>query len=187
MEGAFEARKWGWRQTKEGIVVSFLVHPNDINAVLAIAPLGTIYAIGFREMPDGDTSGAGESRQASLSPDTRWGNPAQPSVSHEPTGRDIADTPTAVPPPEAEGQGRDIPRRPFHELPPTTQAVLACQDDRFIRWGACGNEEICIRWVRRMCGVKSRSELNTNHNAAFIWRALYARYRRETGLEAEPR
>jgi hypothetical protein len=107
------------------------------------------------------------------------------------TGRDTADAPSADPTPEAEGQGRDKPRRPFHELPPSTQAVLACQDERFIRWCARGsdrgNEQLVTEWVRMYCGVKSRSELNTNSNAAERWAILYARYRRETGLEAEPR
>ena len=41
----FEAKKHAYRQTQDGIVVSFVVHPNDMAADLAIAPLGTHYVV----------------------------------------------------------------------------------------------------------------------------------------------
>lgn len=41
----FEAKKHAYRQTQDGIVVSFVVHPNDMSADLAIAPLGTHYVV----------------------------------------------------------------------------------------------------------------------------------------------
>lgn len=52
MTGQFEAKKHGWRQTQDGIVVSFVIHPHDINAALAVAPLGTRYGIAFAQMGD---------------------------------------------------------------------------------------------------------------------------------------
>lgn len=52
MTGQFEAKKHGWRQTQDGIVVSFVIHPDDINAALAVAPLGTRYGIAFVQMGD---------------------------------------------------------------------------------------------------------------------------------------
>lgn len=172
-EGAFEARKWGWRQTKEGIIVSFLIHPNDINADLAVAPLGTIYAIGFREMPDGDVS------------------------NQETAGRDGALPPPASPD-SAEAQGRDKPRRAFHTLRRSQQAGMLCADERFQDWadqhlpylgGGCGipAAERTAQQVRVRCGVKSRAELDTDAKAARHWDTVVSRFRADTGQMAEER
>lgn len=49
----FEAKKHGYRQTKDGVVVSFVLHPNDVDAALAAAPLGTMYALGIVEVEAG--------------------------------------------------------------------------------------------------------------------------------------
>ena len=159
-EGAFEARKWGWRQTKEGIVVSFLVHPNDINAALAIAPLGTIYAIGFREMPEGDQS----------------------------TGRDTA-PPSPITTPEAGPEDRERagkPKRHFSELSRAQQAGIACNDERFQVWacGLRGNVGMTADFVRNECRVGSRADFDVSPRAKAAWDSLYIRYMQETGQMA---
>lgn len=51
-----EARKASYRQSKEGLVVSFVIHPSDMPDALAVAPLGQRYmlalaAIGDDEQP----------------------------------------------------------------------------------------------------------------------------------------
>lgn len=51
-----EAVKVSYRQTKDGMVVSFAIHPNDMPSELALAPVGTrvvlaIAAIGDDEQP----------------------------------------------------------------------------------------------------------------------------------------
>ena len=48
----FEAKKHAYRQTQDGIVISFVVHPNDVAAALATAPLGTRYMVAFAEIGD---------------------------------------------------------------------------------------------------------------------------------------
>jgi hypothetical protein len=48
----FEGRKWAYRQTKEGTVISFLVHPNDISPELATAPLGARLMVAFAAIGD---------------------------------------------------------------------------------------------------------------------------------------
>lgn len=50
--GYFEARKHAIRQTADGWVVSFIIHPNDITPEFATAPLGTRYMVGFAEISD---------------------------------------------------------------------------------------------------------------------------------------
>jgi hypothetical protein len=47
-----EARKVAYRQTKDGLVVSFVVHPNDMPDELATAPLGTRYMLALAEIGD---------------------------------------------------------------------------------------------------------------------------------------
>lgn len=50
--GNFEAKLHAFRRTQEGVVVSYVVHPNDVSAALATAPLGTRYMIGFAQIGD---------------------------------------------------------------------------------------------------------------------------------------
>ena len=47
-----EAKKHAYRQTQDGVVVSFVVQPNDIDPALAAAPLGTRYTLALVEMND---------------------------------------------------------------------------------------------------------------------------------------
>lgn len=47
-----EARKVAYRQSREGLVVSFVIHPNDMPDALAVAPLGTRYMLGLCEIGD---------------------------------------------------------------------------------------------------------------------------------------
>lgn len=51
-KGHFEAKKHAFRQTQEGVVISFVVHPNDVTAAIAMAPLGTRFMVGFAEIGD---------------------------------------------------------------------------------------------------------------------------------------
>jgi hypothetical protein len=50
-----EARKWSYRQTKEGVVISFLLHPNELPDGLALAPLGTRFMLAVCEISDQET------------------------------------------------------------------------------------------------------------------------------------
>lgn len=52
MTAHFEGRKWAYRQTKEGTVISFLVHPNDISPEIAAAPLGLRCMVAFAAIGD---------------------------------------------------------------------------------------------------------------------------------------
>jgi hypothetical protein len=50
--GHFEAKKHAYRQCQDGIVISFVVHPNDLSAEVATAPLGTRYMVAFAQIGD---------------------------------------------------------------------------------------------------------------------------------------
>ena len=45
-----EVKKHAYRQTQDGIVLSLVLHPNDVPSALAVAPLGTRYAMALVEI-----------------------------------------------------------------------------------------------------------------------------------------
>jgi hypothetical protein len=47
-----EVKKLAYRQSKEGIVVSFLVHPQEVPDALAVAPLGQRYMLALAQIGD---------------------------------------------------------------------------------------------------------------------------------------
>lgn len=49
-----EAKKHGYRQTQDGVVVSFVLHPQEIPDALATAALGTRYMLAMVEIGDND-------------------------------------------------------------------------------------------------------------------------------------
>ncbi len=57
MQGDFpqiECKKHAYRQTQDGVVISFVVHPNDVTPDLASAPLGTRYTMLLLELTDNE-------------------------------------------------------------------------------------------------------------------------------------
>ena len=53
MTDAIEVRKIGYRQSaKDGLVITFAVHPNDMSPALAGAPIGTRYMAALVEIGD---------------------------------------------------------------------------------------------------------------------------------------
>ena len=52
MTNPLEVVKHAYRQTQDGIVLSLVLHPNDVPSELAIAPLGTRYAMALVEITD---------------------------------------------------------------------------------------------------------------------------------------
>lgn len=47
-----EAKKHGYRQTQDGIVISFVLHPEEVPDDLALAALGTRYMLAFARIGD---------------------------------------------------------------------------------------------------------------------------------------
>jgi hypothetical protein len=47
-----EMVKYAYRQTKDGVVVSFVVHPNDVPAELSAAHIGSRYMVALVELGD---------------------------------------------------------------------------------------------------------------------------------------
>lgn len=193
----FEAKKHSYRQTQDGIVIAFTVHPNDVSAALAMAPLGTRFMVAAAEITDSEEPASGPG--ASLSGPVRHEVPAVAPQS----GEETAATPSpqvagglaraASLPPERRSEiateaanarwNKDKPTRHWDTLPPATQAGIRCGEERFweflaetvsASWEAHGHDAAGV--VRWLCDVTSRSELNSNRPAAFRWRALEEEY-----------
>lgn len=58
-----EARKWSYRQTKEGVVVAFLLHPNEVPNSLALADLGSRYMLALVEIGDDEQPKAAPAKE----------------------------------------------------------------------------------------------------------------------------
>lgn len=73
-------------------------------------------------------------------------------------------------------------RMNWRDMPPAAQAGIRCDEQRFhdflaVEYGYTGiTSEHAAETVRGICGVKSRSELSSNHKARVIWHQLDAQY-----------
>lgn len=95
------------------------------------------------------------------------------------------------------------PERKWDDIPPSQQAGIACERDDFRRWVQRDapikrwNQERAVdhpwwgksvavdaaeaaQYIRWYCGVSSRSELDTNPEAAARWRDLYGKFQADT-------
>lgn len=50
-----EAKKYAFRQNRDGVVLSFVLHPNDLPASIATAAIGTRYVLALVELNDDET------------------------------------------------------------------------------------------------------------------------------------
>ena len=62
-----EAKKHGYRQTQDGIVVSFVLHPNEVPDDLALAALGTRYMLALVRIGDDETPQPPEAKRPARS------------------------------------------------------------------------------------------------------------------------
>lgn len=152
---AFECKKDSLRQTQAGTwKVAFTVI--DMDERLTRAMPGTRYQAVLVEVGDDELPVQ---------------QPAKESKS----------TPPTTPQP-----GLDKPRagakRDWHDLSPQQQAGIRCEEAAFIVFleekcePALADGFTAANAVRSICGVKSRSELGTNHKARMLWHALDSEY-----------
>lgn len=164
----FEAKKHAYRQTQDGVVVSFVVHPNDLNAGFAVAPLGTRYMVALAMIGDD-------------------GEPISPgSVQEEPRTTQG----------DAVGSGNlnaPGPGETRKEYTLANRVGMTCAEPAFQEWlsqrhnGAVVNKDTVGPLVRRICGVETRADILPGTPAATKWHALALDYEQATGRMAEPR
>lgn len=141
-----EARKVSYRQTKDGLVVSFVIHPSDMPDTLAVAPLGQRYMLAL----------------AAIGDDERPIEPPSPPLAERP-GVETVSSPTA------RARAAQFAKERYQEAPPMVQArmrsgILA-SDPRFQQFvasdtGGIATEEHAALYIReRCCNGGSRHQI----------------------------
>ena len=172
---SFEAKRYAFRQSKDGIIVSFVVHPNDLTPELASAPLGTRYVVALAEI--------GDDEQPKAEPDVEARRTLVREFNTAPSERIVRYTDGVLlePTPKAKSDGEKA----------VTRAVMLCKDPEFQAWGGRDrwtNDEAGARaMILQMCGIQSRSELKDNVDARMKLYRLITRFESETGRMAEKR
>ena len=153
-----EAKKDGLRQTQDGLwKLTLAVHPNDDLAWLLNAPIGQRLGLTVAALKDEIAESSSQGQPSS-------GDAVSPTVS-----------------------SANLPKRKWEEMPLSQRAALRCHDVAFIDWLRAQDSEHAADMVRRRCAVHSRSELDTNPEAAAKWFQLDARFLTETGRQPERR
>ena|SRR6185503_3475236 len=150
----FEAKLHGFRRTQDGVVVSYVVHPNDVSTELATAALGTRYMVAVAEI--GDDERPKESALLST-----------------------ADKAPEDVPPSSSG----ATKRKFSELPCSQQAGMRCGEQTFWEFlndkyplacsGVAGDAAAALRLV---CDVESRTWFDTYPGKSDKWRMVEKQY-----------
>lgn len=166
-----EAVKLSYRQTKDGLVVSFAIHPNDMPDDLATAALGTRYMLALAKIGDDEKPVAG----------------SQPTISDKPG--DLGQAPPAA-----------KARQRWDEMIPSKRAAILCGDPIFQEWitirnrnryDPTENEDVrktdAATYLRRECGIHSRSELDRDDQALGKYATLETSYLVSVGRIAGPR
>lgn len=153
-----EVRKIAYRQTKDGVVVSFVLHPNEVPSELANAHLGTRYMIALVEIGDDDQPKGGDRTEA---------------------GR-ISEQLDTAPRQETKTGGA----RSWDSMSAAQQAGILCADKAFQKfitekngWAWQPNDEQAAQYIRDYCDVQSRSNIDTTPGRRVLWDNLVAGFR----------
>jgi hypothetical protein len=157
-----EMVKYAYRQTRDGIVVSFVVHPNDIPAALSTSHIGSRYVAVLVQIGD-------DEKPIPLEPAKEK---AKPEVSPKPS--------------LANGKPSEKARRDWRDVQPAAQAGIRCGEPIF--WAFINENyssgpsnkvtdaETAAEAVRVICDVHSRVGFGTDHRKRILWHQLDTEY-----------
>lgn len=183
MTEAIEAVKCALRQSDKGMIVSFVVHPNDDASHLLSMPIGQRVMLAVQPFIESGAETAALHRPAAS-------GPTLPAKSACPTSPTPSGLPPPLPPAAPEGRQQspgsgdareapptfimthdDVlpkrPRTPFHQKPLSQQAAILCRDVAFQLWASAHLEgdpvrepKSCEIWLKRKLGIVSFTELD---------------------------
>jgi hypothetical protein len=154
-----EMKKVAYRQTKDGIVISFVLHPQEVPAELSTSHIGARYIAALVEIGD----------------DEMPINPAEKEIipTHPAPARLQSDSPSA---------GAKQAKREWRDVQPAAQSGIRCNEPTFCaflnetrQYRITGADE-AAQAVREICGVNSRVEFSTKHAARTMWHQLDTEY-----------
>jgi hypothetical protein len=160
-----EARKIGYRQSKEGMVVSFAIHPDEMPDSLAVACLGARYMLALVEIGDDE-------------------EPVTHAASEMPRETRVEKAPSDARIDTNNSAARERFRALGKPEQMVTKCAMLCGTAQFRLWlhnttldgDFFDTEEEAAIEVRYRCGIKSRSELASNDRAAAIWQQMVTDY-----------
>ena len=148
----FEAVKYALRQSKDGVVVSLVIHPSDVDNELMSLPIGSRIAVGWVAIADDETPVERTSSE-----------PIKITTMKE--RKRFAELPASQ---QAAMLCSDARFQKFLELE---------HRNMFPDWFVVGNPADCAAHiVRKLCGVKSRADIPSNPAALERWQTLESRY-----------
>lgn len=159
--GHFEAKKHAYRQTQDGVVVSFVVHPHELDAGFAVAPLGTRYMVAFAQIGDDE----------------------QPVAEKKPEQKERLKFDEMPLSQQCALVCRDLGFQAWLQKKHQGDFNALVQKNH----GVVNVEAWAANIIRATCVVASRSELDTDPKAAALWATVHTRFLTETGRMAEPR
>lgn len=153
-----EAKKHGYRQTADGIVISFVLHPEEVPDDLALATLGTRYMLAFARIGDDEEP---------VPPQQKPARPGKPFHTL----------------PRSQQAGILCNDKTFQAW--ASKKGLQCGSK--IGWDYSPDPTGARRFVLNYCDISSRRELDAAAGFAVKWDALLTRFENETGRAAEAR
>jgi hypothetical protein len=144
----FEGVKHAYRQTKDGVVISFVVHPHDVPKGLADAPLGSRYIVALVQV--GDDEQPVPAKETAATPEVAHDKPPSPAMRMD--WRELQ--------PAAQAGIR------------CNEPIFWFFLRQEQQYPDVKDPETAAVAVRHICRVSTRAELGTNHKARMIWHQL---------------
>jgi hypothetical protein len=152
-----EAVKVSYRQNKDGMVVSFAIHPSDLPPELALAPVGTRVLLAVAEIVEGKAE------------------PEPEFVPH----------PVPIIPPRPKDPAKSARARETYAMQgeperAVTRSAMRVKNPAFQKFLGCETEEDADRLLKGRLGIKSKREIATNPRVFGDFIALEGSFEVET-------
>lgn len=145
----FEAVKYAYRQSKDGIVVSFVVHPSDVPAGLATAPLGSRYIAVLVQVGDDE-------------------KPVKQSAEAQPERKDSVSTARAT----SNWREKPVSSQVAIRVSQSSFALFL-REEHPDEWHETTDAEECIKLI---LGVTRKRDIQHNHRALVLWKQIEDQY-----------
>ena len=166
-----EAKKISYRQSRDGLVVSFVIHPSDMPDELALAPLGQRYVLALAAIGDDEEP-------------VPWQPAGAPWYKGHPPDTKVAVRVTA----SERGKQRYATASDMERA--LVRAATLPKDARFRAWlgPACPDEVSAANHIRHECCFgESRKLIAEDRECYEAFIRMETSYLIETGVLAEPR
>jgi hypothetical protein len=191
-----EAKKIAYRQSRDGLVVSFVIHPNDMPDALAVAPLGQRYMLALAAIGDDEkpTPVVDQSHLSRVDNPGVGATPAAPSAGDAGLGRTVGSIPAtganhaAVKRFLASERGKAAYAAASDMEKARTRATLLPKDARFRAWTGELAETLVEQYIRETCCAGESRKLIAEDRACYeAFLRLETQYLVDTNQMAEPR